>query len=210
MYVQTITQFPLPGKGPELRAAMEERVRALQAAGVEAQLTVTAWGAESQGYRIGTRWNSLADLERQRASSAEAAAQFVVRIGPLVRQAPVVALGEMLSRTNVPTTPMKWQQHVVAVPALGKAAELRALQLERSKYHEAAGLRTVLIVQVAGPEAGCFSRVLLYNDLTEFEEARARIAADDANQAFLSKFTALLSRPSEVEFREVLVPIQQR
>src|SRR5688572_27747987 len=207
-FIHSITYFPSAIGLEEFRELVEQRVRVLQASGVDANLSATEWDPDYPTYRIGQRYTLLADYERYRAPHISAARQFEARVAPLMRRMPTLALAESLQRTNQ-SGPDQWSQWVLIAPALGQGLQLRELLVERGNYYEAVGRRTTLSVQVAGPEPGVFVRTFGYATLAEVEEWRKQGATDEAGVDFVTKVNALVSRPLETTIRETLIPYPQ-
>lgn len=205
-FVAETTFYPAAGRTVDSRRLVEELTKAIQAAGSEASLRSTAWGADFPAYHLGVRFASLTDYENSRAARADVNARFVPALGALARRTGMTTLTETLQTTAVSATPPKWGTWILRSPALGKAAEARALELERGLELEAQGIRSVMAFQRGGPEPnGTFTRVLLYGSLAELEAGPSRLQAA-GSAAFLTKMNALLSRPQEGTIREILIP----
>ena len=206
-FVATTIQYPVAGKSPESRAILEARVKALQVAGIEANLGVLQWGPDYPAYFIGQRFATLADFESTRAARADT--NFAPSLGPLSRRPLMTTLSERLQATSPSSAPVKWTRWNTYAAAVGKAQELRALLLQRGEEFESDGITSNLSVQVAGTEAGLFTRVFVHSSLAELEERRVAAATSASNSAFLQKLNPLLSRPLDVTIRETLIPYPQ-
>ena len=90
MYIQRVTFHPAPGKTPELRTLLAERVKASQAQAIQAGLAEQLFGAEGQAFVITVRHRDLAALEqaRRRNQDDPAFQAFLAQVNQLIR-APV-------------------------------------------------------------------------------------------------------------------------
>ena len=154
-FVSAVRFYPALGKPAEYRRIAEERTRAMQSAGLDAQLSTATRGPDYSYLLLSYRHETLADYGSSRAKVQVGFDEFNARQAPLARQSPVTFLNERLQATN-PAGTVKWQQSNVLAPSVGKAADLRALLLEDGKRIEEMGRRFALLVQVAGPESGVF------------------------------------------------------
>ena len=205
-FINSMTYYPRAGTEAEFRPIAEERVKAMQAAGVEASLSASWWGRDHPNYRFGQRYGTLAAYEQYHQADAEAARHFEARIASLTRQPPVFALSQSLQRTNQDGPVARWAQWVTFAPALGRDLDLHALLVDRGDVYETMGRRTTLSLQLAGPESGVFVRTYNYANLADLEEWHNRGAADDTQESYVQKLNMLLSRPLETSIRETIIP----
>lgn len=208
-FTATTRLYPGIGMASAMQPHVEARTKALQAAGLEAQLTAVRWGPDFPCLLVTTRHDSLADWEKAQPTLTEIARQFGPLTSPLSRVGAMASLQERLQSTN-PSSTTKWQQANVLAPALGKSAALREYLLEDGRRVEAEGRSTALLVQVAGPESGVFVRLFNYDSLGDLEAARARVPIAEGAAARAERRDALLSRPISLSIRQVLVPYVAR
>ena len=104
MFSQRGTHYPVFGKGPELRALLEERVKARQAQGFRVGLSAQMFGAEGVTYILTTIYPDLAALEKNRKEnqSDPAFIAYQAKLTGLQRMPTKTELFEIL----VPVPPM--------------------------------------------------------------------------------------------------------
>ena len=205
-YVQLVTWYPVLNSVREFRGLIEGRVKAQQAAGIDASLTRTVFAPETSAFTIRRRYPTLADFESARDRQTQANQTTVDRMSAMQRQAGTNAIHEVLQRTTVPRLVAKWTRVVIAAPALGRGPELRALLLEQGQHYEAQGQGRGLLVEVAGPESGSFRSVFGNSSLAELEQWRAGPALGQSQQDYVQRVNALVSRPLQSSIHEVLIP----
>lgn len=196
-FINSITYYPKAGTAEDFRSLVEDHVHMMQAAGIEASLSATAWGEDYPTYRIGQRYVTLADCEQYRAASADATRRLAAAVAPLTRQPNTLAFSQSLQRTNQSGAVANWSQWTTHTPTFGKSLELRELLIERGDVYEVAGRRTTLSLQIAGPESGVYVRTFSYASLADLEEWRARGVDDETEEAFVQRLSLLVSRPLE-------------
>jgi hypothetical protein len=96
MFVQRVVFHAAQGKGRELRALLEERVKSAQSQGVAAALSVQMFGGG--GFTMTIRYNTLAELEERRAGIASDPAfqAWVTKVAAVTRQPNESELYEVL------------------------------------------------------------------------------------------------------------------
>jgi len=70
MFIQRITLSPALGKGRELRALVEDRVKKGQAQGQRISLATPVFGDEMGSLVVNIRFNDLAEFEKSRSRNA--------------------------------------------------------------------------------------------------------------------------------------------
>src|SRR5438876_11844827 len=70
MFIQRITLSPAMGKGRELRALVEDRVKKGQAQGQRISLASPGFGDDMGSLVVTIRFNDMAELEKSRARNA--------------------------------------------------------------------------------------------------------------------------------------------
>ncbi len=98
MYIQRARLFPAPGKAPEVRVALEERVKKRQGQGVDISLSRQLFAPDGATFVITSRFRDLAEYEsRTHQMEADPEYQaFVFKLAPLIRAVSKYELLEVL------------------------------------------------------------------------------------------------------------------
>ncbi len=98
MYVQRVSFYPALGKAFELRAALEDRVKARQAQGLHMGLQERIASSDGALFTLVIMHRSLADLEelRRRNLTDDAFRAFVTKASSLSIKQPTTELAEVL------------------------------------------------------------------------------------------------------------------
>lgn len=209
MYVQRVMLSPSRGKANQLRSALEERVRARQAAGVRTGLSQIIFGAD-QPFVIVIAADNLAGLQaiRDRGRDDPDFQALITRVDGLIDRSPDISLIETLSAPqDPPATPDRFAQRVLFTPALGKANELRGALEQRVALRRSERIQCNLSQVVFGAETGLALR-LLFSDLAGLEALRARNLTDPGFQQFQARIASLTTGPVTVDLSEILIPMQ--
>ena len=210
MYSQRALNYPAPGKGRELRAVLEERVKTEQAKGRAITLAMQVFGgAEGNAYTLNIRHQDLASFEAMRGQnqSDPAFGAFQAKIGVLLIRPVVTQLSEVLipfPANPAPKAPF-YVQRALNYPAQGKGPELRALLEERVKGVQSSGQPASLSASVYGSDGPIFITALSFQDLAALESYRRRNQADPRFQAFGVKLNPLVRQVTRVELFEALI-----
>jgi hypothetical protein len=207
VFVQSTLLFPAIGKGPELRALLEERTRQQQSQGQRVGLQVIIYGPNTPAFRVARQFEDLGSLEAFR----QQAVQPDSRLPALFRQPARNALWEQLL-ANQPGggEPPRYIQRFVSMPLPGKGPELAAIIMDRARRAQAEGGRSQVLVQVAGAAAGAVMNQNLFGGLVELEKRRANFQTNPASQESLAKQSGLMAAPSNSAISEVIVPLRPR
>jgi hypothetical protein len=206
MYTQTIIHAPALGKNAELRAALEERNTAANAAGSPHALAASMFALEPVLiHRI--RFENLAAIEayqdKQRTDSAFLAA--TAKIGQCLARPQSIVLHEELVMTPV-TTPPKFLIINRICPAAGKAGEVRALIEDRISTAQPGLLGARLGVQVASLDGLAFRVTLLFASMAAIDDFRAAAITDAGTRQFLEAVASLSRTPVQQRWNRVLAP----
>ena len=98
MYVQRVSFYPALGKAFELRAVLEDRVKARQAQGLQIGLQERVASSEGPVFTLVILHRSLADLEelRRRNLTDDSFREFVTKVSSLSMNQPRTELSEVL------------------------------------------------------------------------------------------------------------------
>lgn len=212
MYTQRVTYYPAVGKGPELRALLEERVKHVQSAGAEVALGVRMFGGPAGNpYIVNLRFQDLAAVEayRRRNQADPAFAAYNAKVATTLSCAAEIELYETVipnPATPALTAPY-FTQRALFYPGQGKGPEVRALLEERVKGLQASGEHANLSMGVYGSENPMFAFARFFQNMAAVEATRVRNQSDAMFLAFQTKMNPLVRQPTKVEFGEVLIPI---
>jgi len=209
-YIQQLTHHPAPGKGPELRAVLEEWAKTAPSRGFEQNL-MSQLGADGPVFINGIRHENLTAFhtypERSRANPGWES--FTKKMGPLMARPRQSALFQTLIPPAREAPRAKFHFVVTRYPAVGKWLELQALLVERAKAAQARGWR-MLRRQVFGREGTVFVTSIGFQDLASLEAFMENNERDAQFLAYNEKVESLVARPSKAELFQVLVPLGRR
>lgn len=212
MYVQRESSYPAPGKGAELRACLEERVKAAHAKGRAASLAVQLFaGAAGAGYVRNIRFQDLAayDATRRQNQADPAFQALTQKITPLLSRPNAIELFEVL--IPFPATPVMrapfFSQRALNYPAVGAGPDLRPLLEARVKAYQASGRRASLSTSVYADDAPVFALTVSFQDLAALDSFRSYIQSDPALQALTARAARLIRQPNKLGLAEVLIPM---
>ena len=210
MFNQRATSYAAPGKGPELRALLEDRVKSLKSSGRVAAFGQRMFGGPGgNGFVINIRYDNLAAAEagRRQDQSNPAFQAYQAKLGALVARPVDVELWEVLIPN--PANPVMnapfFVQRGLNYPAQGEAPEVRALLEERVKTLQAEGMSATLGMGVYGTESPVFALQRSFQNLGQLDAVRARNQSDPAFQAYQAKMGSLVRQPAQVQLGEVLI-----
>jgi hypothetical protein len=208
MYVQQISHYPAPGKGPELRALLEDWAKTAPARGFAHNLASQIMGPDGPNFVNGVRHQALAAFGSypQRSQANPAFRPFNEKQRPLLGRPNQQALYEVLIPPPTQAPPPRYVYRVTRYPALGKAPALRALLEERVKAMQAKGGFYALASQMFSTEGPVYVTNIGYQDLSGLEKTLHGNQQDAAFQSFAEKAQALMGRPGKTELFEVVVP----
>jgi len=209
-YVQQMIHYPAPGKGPELRAVLEEWAKTAPSRGFEHNL-MSQLGADGPVFINVIRHENLAAFhtypERSRANPGWE--PFTKKMGSLMARPPQLVLFQTLISPSREAPRPNFQFRVTRYPAVGKWLELQALLEERAKAVQARGFRT-LRRQMFGREGTSFVTSIGFQDLASLEAFIDNNDRDAQFRAYVEKVESITARPSKTELFQVLVPFPRR
>ena len=210
MYIQFIHHCPAPGKGPELRALLEEWAKTAPARGFRHNLGSRILGPEGQDFVNGIQHEDLAAFETypQRSQANPAFATFSARQQPLLSRPAVTDLYEVL--VPAPAGPRRFTYRVGLYPAIGKGPAVRGLLEDRVKALQGRGFLYGLQAKMFSEDGPVFAAGIGFEDLTALETYLQNNRRDPEFQAFNEKIQPLLGRPIKSELYQVLVPFPPR
>jgi len=208
MYTQRIIHFPAVGKGPDLRAALEERNNDANAAAPHS-LSSRMFSLEP-AFVHSIRFDNLAAIETYQGRNPGPAFQATgVKINQCLSRERATELHETLVPAQVAGTP-KYSLRITHFPAPGKGPELRGLLEERVSKTVRGRLGAGLSTQVAPPDGPAFVVTQLFSGMAGMDEARAANQEDPSFQAWAKKVAALAARPPQQEMLRILAPFPAR
>ena len=209
-YIQLLIHHPAPGKGPELRAVLEEWAKTAPSRGFEQNL-VSQLGADGPVFINGILHENLTAFhtypERSRANPGWE--PFTKKMGSLMARPRQSALFQSLISPSREAPRPSFQFRITRYPAIGKWLELQALLEERAKAAQAGGFRT-LRRQMFGREGTTFVTSIGFQDLASLEAFIDNNDRDAQFRAYVEKVESLTARPSKAELFQVLVPFPTR
>ena len=212
MFNQRAVSYAAPGKGPELRAALEDRVKSVKSSGRSVAFGQQMFGGPGgAGFVINIVYDNLAAVEagRRHDQSDPAFVAYAAKLGALIARPVDVQLFEIVIPN--PANPVLkapfFTQRALNYPAQGKGPEVRALLEERVKSLHSGGQRANLSMGVYGSENPVFALTRAFQDLGALDAARSRNQSDSAFQAAQAKLGSLVRQPAQVQLGEVLIPV---
>ena len=206
MYTQSIIHAPALGKNAELRAALEERNTAANAAGSPHALAASMFSPEPVLiHRI--RFENLAAIEAYQDKNRDDPAFLAAtaKIGQCLARPQAMLLHEELAGTPG-TTPPKFLIINRICPAAGKVGEIRALIEDRIGKAQPGLSGARLSVQVASLDGPAFRVTLLFASMAAIDEFRAAAATDAGTRQFLESVASLSRTPVQQRWNRVLAP----
>ena len=100
-----------------------------------------------------------------------------------------------------------YSQRITQTAALGKAPELRELNLAQVKARQAQGTRASLSTPITGV-GGRLVVGLNFDTLSDLQTFRERNAADAGFQQYVARISLLMAQPVQTELWEVILPAQ--
>ncbi|MSQ14994.1 MAG: hypothetical protein EXR50_03920 [Dehalococcoidia bacterium] len=205
--VQT-TYIPIPGKGPELRALLEERMNASAAHGAQNGLVQSQlFGPDGTAFVGVQLFTDLAAYEGfvKKRNADPAYQAWVPKRTQVISAAPTQELVESIITPDPSTRSRdKLARVVTHVPILGKGPELRSVLEEHAKARQAQGFRASLWSQLFGPNGQAFGLRIGYPSLAAYEEDVAGRQSDPAYAEYLKKMYPLQSTAGRAKLFEVV------
>ncbi len=209
-YIQEISHYPAPGKGPELRAVLEDWAKTAPSRGFEHNL-LSQLGSDGPNFINGIRHENLAAFHTypQRSRANPGWEPFTKKMGSLMARPPQSGLFQTLVPPSREAPQPSFQFRVIRYPAVGKWLELQALLVERAKAQQGGGFR-MLRRQAFGREGPSFVTSIGFQDLGSLEAFMEKNDGDAQFRAYVEKVESLTARPSKTELVQVLVPLGRR
>lgn len=206
IYIQQISHYPTSGKGPELRAVLEDWVKSASSRGSAQNLT-SQLVSEGPVLIGGIRHESLAAFQsfRERNRANPGFGPFIAKLQSLMARPPRFALFKMMIPPAREAQNPKFLFRVTRYPAAGKGRELGALLEERVKATQSHAFRT-LTHQMFGSEGPSFVTQMGFQDMDSLEAFLDNNQRDSAFRAYNDKVQSLVGRIGKLEILQVLVP----
>ncbi len=168
-YIQRISRYPASGKGPELRALLEEWARSAPSRG-SAQSLMSQLGSEGQVFITGIRHENLAafQTDSERIQANPGFRPFIAKLQPHMARPLHSALFQVLIPPSSQAPTPNFQFRVSRYPAIGKGPALQALLEERVEATQSYGFRT-LRQQMFGSEGPVFVTSIGFQDMASLE-----------------------------------------
>lgn len=204
MYTQRIIHFPALGKGPELRAALEERNASGNALAPHA-LSQLMFSPEP-AFVHSIRFENLAAIEAYQGRALDATFQAQgQKINQCLARERATVLYEELAGTGVKATP-KFLIRNRHLPAPAKGQELRAVLEERMRKEVPGVCGAGLARQVASPDGPAYATTLLFASMADIDRLRSANDEDRTFPAFLTKVASLTRAPVQQRIHRILAP----
>ncbi len=206
-YVQEISHYPAPGKGPELRALLEEWARTAPSRGFTQNLTSQLGSDLGPVFIIGIRHENLAAFQTypERNQANPGFGPFIAKVQPLVARRAQSALFQRLNHAPSQAPRPNFVFRGSRYPAIGNGPALQALLEELFMAMQAHGFSTVSH-QMFGSEGTVFASQIGFQDMASLEAFLDNNQRVPAFRAYAEKVQSLLARPSKTELLQVLVP----
>ena len=204
MYFFQVIYYPALGKGSDLRTALEERARSLQAAGVDCELDQPYAGPEPV-FGLILRFDDLTAFESYRENGrTDANTQaFMTRVGGLVSRSASTMLWEPIVSNTIER---EWShlQVVTFTPGVGHANALAWELRERAEQRQREGRACGLYSSVySGPQA--IALVTGASSIAEIQEWADRNRSDPGFLAFQDRISPLLGALPQMQLMRSLV-----
>jgi len=206
-YIQEIRHYPAPGKGPELRALLEEWARTAPSRGFKQNLTSQLLSSEGPVFINGIRHENVTAFETypERSRANPGFGPFTTKMGPLLARPPQSALFQVLIPPTSQAPNPNFLFRVSRYPTIGKGPALLALLEEGAKPRQADRFR-VLSRQMFGGEGQVFMTNIGFQDMASMEAFLDNNERDPEFQAYREKVQSLVARTGKTELLRVLVP----
>ena len=208
-YIQRNRHYPAPGKGPELRALLEEWARTAPSRGFAHNLTSQLLSSEGPVFINGIRHENLAAFETypERSRANPGFGPFTAKGLQLRDRTPRSELVEVLipPPSQAPTPGFTFR--VSQYPAIGKGPALQALLEERVKAMQSRGrVFRGLTRKVFSSEGPVFASIIGFQDMASLETFQHNNQRDPKFRAFAKKVESMIARPNKIELFRMLVP----
>ena len=210
-YIQEIRHYPAPGKGPELRAVLEEWASTAPSRGFAHSLISQLLSSEGPVFINGIRHENLAAFQTypQRSRDNPGFGPFIAKMQSLDARPQQTALFQVLIPPSSQAARSGFRFRVSRYPAIGKGPALQALLEERSKAMQARGFHT-LSRQMFGSEGPVFVTNIGFQDMASLEAHLDNNQRDPEFRAHAEKVQTMIARPNKTELFQVLVPFPRR
>ncbi len=207
-YIQQISRYPAIGKGPELRALLEEWARTAPSRGFAHNL-ISQLGSEGPVFINGIRHENLAAFETypERSRANPGFGPFTAKGRQLRDRFPQSELFEVLipPPSQAPTPGFTFR--VSQYPAIGKGPALQALLEARVKAMQSRGrVFRGLTRKVFSSEGPVFASIIGFQDMASLETFQHNNQRDPKFRAFAKKVESMIARPNKIELFRMLVP----
>ena len=204
MYVQRVYHRPIPGKGPELRAALEERVRIEIEKGTRINLFSQVVLPHGPQFLVITAHESAEALEKWRDanSSDQAELEFRAQTASLRSGAVKTRLLKMLIPAQ--RSASERYLHVSHInPLPDKEGEVQSLLLDAIKEYQSERTGIRLLREVFNPEGRVLVIADTYENLTEYDNLLDHRPATITDA--IAKSNSLSRAPIGHELYEVII-----
>lgn len=209
MFSHRVTHYPAFGKGPDVRALLEERVKSGQASGIRAGLSSHLLGADGQAFVMTVIHPDLAAYDKRRRGNAADPGfrAYQTKLAEVIRKPNSQELFEVLVAAPPSAESATFIVRNIHYPVPGKNLDLRALLEERVKSRQAQGARVGLSVQLFGSDGVSYVLSVRHPDLAAYEKYRQDTLGDrPENRAYQAKLGEL-QRATRQELFEILIPV---
>lgn len=204
MFTQRFRSYPATGKTGELRALLEEVVRARLAEGKTSRLSQVVFGDDSGALTSLHVHDDLAAFQafRERNQSDPAGPARAQRAAGLTARPGQMHLAEVVIPFPPGGAPARFGTTTTFVATPGQGLALRAALAEFVAARQKAGSRVSLSASASGTTRLLVSTVV--GSMAEYEATRAAVAASP-EFAVLSPSMGLLAEPPNAEIFEILL-----
>ena len=207
--VRQVKIFPLPDKGPEVRALLEEQVKSNSQN--ERQLLAQNMFGEVPAFVITSIFDDIAAVEKNRDAiwANRAFLDFQSKLTPLLRQPTEVTISESIVSTAAGTGAMPRYAHQVLIyPKNGAESEVRSVLEDFAKGQQSDSRPYFRMARRLFSAIGpVFSMGDSYESLSEYDNVSK--ARADKMRAHFKQFGPMTRAPMTQELREVLVPFSR-
>jgi len=203
MYTVRITHVPALGKGPALRAALEQHSKASNEAGGSYSVSQLLYTKEP-AFLNSIRYDTLAALDAYQAALPNDTARQarLAKVNECLALPQTSELYEVLVPSQ-PTGPVNCSLRIKYFAASGKNQELREALERRLSMPRKGAVGAGLSSQVASNEGFNYVVSILFSNFAALEEFRQ---GDPSVQAFQAQTASLLARPVTQQLSRILLP----
>ncbi|MSQ14993.1 MAG: hypothetical protein EXR50_03915 [Dehalococcoidia bacterium] len=195
MFATRTTFVPIPGKAPELRALLEERMNAKGAHGAQSSSVQSRmFGPDGMSFDAISVYPDLAAYQQfmSKRDPDPAFKSWQAKIHQVVSAPTTQQLTESVVTAPATMARGKFYQRAIRVPILWKGPELRSVLEEHVKGRQSRGVRAHLWSQMFGASGPAFVVNVEFPSLAAYEDDLKSRVSDPAHAAIGAEYNRKL------------------